>query len=111
MEKIAQQDDEQPTEEPNGPIGEGESEHGERRAHNDPDHDNVEEELSGPPCAASGIAMPEDQATHHAKSEPSSHDYAGGVQVPKARKAVRGRRRREVGRIWSSRRRIIRLGG
>ncbi len=68
MEKVAQQDDEQPTEEPNGPIGEGESEHRERRAHDESDNDNVEEELSGPPRAASGIAMPEDQASHQAKS-------------------------------------------
>ena len=68
MEKIAQQDDEQPTKEPNGPIGEGESQHGERSAHDESDNDNVEEELFGPPCAASGIPMPEDQASHEAKS-------------------------------------------
>ena len=77
VEKVAQQDDDHPTQEPNRPIGDGERQHGEGRAHDESEKDGVEEELTGPACPARGAAMPKDQSGQEAKSEPTPDDQAG----------------------------------
>jgi hypothetical protein len=78
-EEIAQEDDDHPAQEPNGPIGDGERQHGEWSADEESENDDVEEELTGPARAAHGAAMPEDQSGQQAEGQPSADNQTGGM--------------------------------
>lgn len=110
MEQIAQEDDEHPAQESNRPIGDGQCQHREGSAHDESEKDNIEEEVTGPPRAVRGVAMPEDHSGQQPKGEPCSNNETGGMHVPKASETLGARRRWDVGRMWSSGRRIIQLG-